>query len=52
MVGTITWKAKGKVKERPKDTQLVGTIEGRELVLLMVGSYLTHNPLMLPPFKS
>jgi hypothetical protein len=51
MAGTITWKAKGKAKERPKDTQLVGTKEGKELVLV-VGSYLTQNPLMLPRFKS
>jgi hypothetical protein len=31
----LTPKTKGKAKERPKDTQLAGTIEeGRELVLL------------------
>jgi hypothetical protein len=41
---TITQKTKGKAKERPKDAQHVGTKEGRELVPLVVGSYLTHNP--------
>jgi hypothetical protein len=44
MVGTITWETKGKAKERPAHTQPAGTKEGRELVLLVVGSYLTHNP--------
>jgi hypothetical protein len=44
MVGTITQKTKGKVKEKLKDTQPVGIKKGRELVLLVVGSYLTHNP--------
>jgi len=43
MAKTITWKTKGKAKERPKDTQPAGTKEGRELVLLVVGNYLTHN---------
>jgi hypothetical protein len=33
---------KGKAKERPKDKQPVETKEGRELVPLVVGSYLTH----------
>jgi hypothetical protein len=32
----ITLKTKGKPKERPKDTQLIGTKEGRELVPLVV----------------
>jgi hypothetical protein len=32
MAGTITWKTKGKAKERPKDAQPPGTKEGRELV--------------------
>jgi hypothetical protein len=45
MVGTITWKTKGKnAKERPKDVQPARTKEGKELVPLMVGSYLTHSP--------
>jgi hypothetical protein len=34
----------GKVKERPKDLQPAGTKEGRELIPLVVGSYLTHSP--------
>jgi hypothetical protein len=41
MVRTITWKTKGKAKERPKDTQPARAKEGRELVPLVVGSYLT-----------
>jgi len=44
MVGTIMWKTKGKAKERPKNKEPIGTIEGRELVPLVVGSYFTHNP--------
>ncbi len=39
----ITLKTKGKAKERPKDTQLVGTKDKGELVPLMVGSYLTYS---------
>jgi hypothetical protein len=36
---------KGKTKERPKDNQPRGTKKkGRELVPLVVGSYLTHGP--------
>jgi hypothetical protein len=35
---------KGKAKERPKNVQLVGTKEGRKLVLIVVGNYLTHHP--------
>jgi hypothetical protein len=44
MVRTITQKTKGKAKERPKDAQPTSTKERRELVPLMVGSYLTYNP--------
>jgi hypothetical protein len=44
MVKTITRKKKGKAKERPKNVQPVGTKEGRKLILLVVGSYFTHNP--------
>jgi hypothetical protein len=40
----ITLKTNRKAKERPKDAQHVGTKEGGELVLLMVGSYLSHSP--------
>jgi len=36
-------KQKGKAKERPKDVQPVGTKEGRELVLFVVGNYFTHR---------
>ncbi len=43
MFGTITWKTKGKAKERLKDVELAGTKAGRELVPLVVGSYHTHN---------
>ncbi len=32
---------KGRPKKSQKDEKLVGTKEGRELVLLVVGSYLT-----------
>jgi hypothetical protein len=35
---------KGKAKERPKNQEPIGTIEGRELVPLVVGNYFTHNP--------
>jgi hypothetical protein len=44
MVKIITWETKGKAKERQKDAPLERTKEGRELVLLMVGYYFTHNP--------
>jgi hypothetical protein len=50
MAGTITWKTKGKAKERPKN--LARTKEGRELVPLMVGSYLPIAPLMSLACKS
>ncbi len=30
-------------QKRPKDAQPMGTKERRKLILLMVGSYLTHN---------
>ncbi len=43
MARIITWKTKGKPKERQKDARPTRTKEGRELVPLMVGSYLTHN---------
>jgi len=43
MIGTITWKKKGKAKKRPKIVQPRSTKERKELVPLMVGSYLTHN---------
>jgi hypothetical protein len=43
MVVTIIGKTKGNVKERLKDWQPIGTKEGRELVPLMIGSYLTHS---------
>jgi len=48
MVRTITLTTKGEGQRkadkrgRPKDKQPVKTKEGRELVLLVVGSYLTH----------
>jgi hypothetical protein len=37
-------KQKGKVKERSKDAQLVGTKKGKKLVFLVLGSYFTHRP--------
>ncbi len=43
LIRTITWKTKVKAKERLKDMQFVGR-EGKELILLVVGSYLTHKP--------
>jgi hypothetical protein len=43
MAGTITWKTKRKTKERPKDMEPTRTKKERELVLLMVGNYFTHN---------
>jgi hypothetical protein len=43
MVRTITQKTKCKAKEKPKDALPPGTEERRELVPLMVGSYLTHS---------
>jgi len=36
MAKTLTPKTKGNAKERPKDTQPARTIEGRELVPLVV----------------
>jgi hypothetical protein len=44
MAGTITQKTKVEAKEMPKDLQLAGIKESRELVPLVVGSYLTHSP--------
>ncbi len=49
MVGTITQKTKGKVKERPTNTQPTGTKEGTKgtkegLVPPVLGSYLIHSP--------
>jgi hypothetical protein len=44
MARTITRKTKGKANEKPKDAQPTRTKEGRELVPLVVGSYLTHHP--------
>jgi hypothetical protein len=44
MAGTITWKTKGKAKERSKDVLLARTNEGKELIFFMVGSYFTHIP--------
>jgi hypothetical protein len=35
---------KGNKKERPKNAQPIRFKKGRELIPLMVGSYLTHNP--------
>jgi hypothetical protein len=56
MVGTITWKTRGKAKERPKDMQPMGSNKGRELVRVVVGGYLTQSPsnvtLMSPLCKS
>jgi hypothetical protein len=36
MAGTIIGKTKGKAKERPKDASLIGTKEGKKLILLVV----------------
>jgi len=44
MAGTITWKTKGKAKERPKDAQPAGTKEGRELVPLVAGKPFHPQP--------
>jgi hypothetical protein len=44
MAKTITQKTKGKAKKRPKDVQPTRTKGGKDLVPLMVRSYLTHNP--------
>jgi hypothetical protein len=43
MVRTITQKTKCKAKEKPKDSLPPATEERRELVSLIVGSYLTHS---------
>jgi hypothetical protein len=43
MARTITQKTKRKAKERPTYAQPKGTKEGKELIPLVVGSYLTHN---------
>ncbi len=37
------WKAKGKAKKGQKDAQPAGTKEGKELIPLVVGNYLTHS---------
>jgi len=50
MAGTITWKTKGKAKERPKKPTRIK--EGRELVPLVVGCYLPLALLMSPACKS
>jgi hypothetical protein len=39
-----TPRQKGKVKDRPKNLQNAGTKERRELIPLMVRSYVTHSP--------
>ncbi len=44
MAETIRRKTKEKAKNRSKDMQPAWTKEGRELVPLLIGSYLTHNP--------
>ncbi len=44
MAITSKWRQKRKAKERPKDAQPTRTKKGRELVPLVVGSYLTHGP--------
>jgi hypothetical protein len=44
MAETIRGRQIGKAKERPKYAQHARTKKGRKLVLLMVGSYLTHGP--------
>jgi hypothetical protein len=45
MAQTITGETKREGQKRPKDAQPAGTEKkGRELVPLVVGSYLTHGP--------
>lgn len=46
MAETITQKTKGKTQKRPKNAQpiTIGTKEGRDLVPLVVQSYLTYRP--------
>jgi hypothetical protein len=44
MVETIIGETKREGQERPKDEQFVRTKKNKELVPLMVGSYLTHGP--------
>jgi hypothetical protein len=44
MIETITWKIKGKAKERPKDVQPASIKERRELGPFMVGSYIIQSP--------
>jgi hypothetical protein len=49
MAKTITWKTKrkrekGKSKERSKDWQLTRTKKRKELVPLLIRSYLIHSP--------
>jgi hypothetical protein len=44
MAKTITQRTKAKAKERSKDTQLARIKERKELVTLMIESYLTHDP--------
>jgi hypothetical protein len=43
MAGTIRHKTKGEAKEKPKDSQLAGIKEKRELVPLVGRGYLTHS---------
>jgi hypothetical protein len=43
MVRTITWKTKGKAKEKPKDTQPTRTQERRKLVPLVIGTYIDSS---------
>jgi hypothetical protein len=44
MTKIITQKTKGKAKERSKDTHLIGTNKGRELIPFVVGGYFTYIP--------
>jgi hypothetical protein len=43
MVETITWKIKGKARERPKDTQPTRTKEGKERASMFRGRKLFHH---------
>jgi hypothetical protein len=43
MVGTITQKTKGKARTKSEDAALARIKEGRELVPLIVGSYVVKN---------
>jgi hypothetical protein len=44
MAKTITRETKRKAKEKPKDAQPARTKKRKELVPLVVGNYLTHDP--------